>query len=176
MVDCIFCDIVSKRIPAKKIYEDEKVMAFLDINPRNPGHTLVIPKKHIESIMDADDSDIGYLFQIVKRVATAVMSGIDADGISISQSNGKAAGQVIPHIHFHIIPRFETEGPVGLEDYLPIKKLDKESMNKIANNIKNNLSKIRESSSEKEKEKEDKPSTKEKRIETDEFEELDFDI
>jgi histidine triad (HIT) family protein len=172
--DCIFCSIVSGSVPAKKIYEDDRVLAFLDINPRNPGHTLVIPKKHVETLIETSKADAAYLFQIVKKIAEAVKSGTNADGISISQSNGKAAGQLVPHLHFHVIPRFETEGPVGLEGYLSVKKMDEESMDKVANGIKDNLGSVEVS--ETAPEETEAPEEKKKKPETDEFEDIDFDL
>ncbi len=133
---CLFCGIVTGKIPAKKVYEDEHALAFLDINPRNPGHTLVIPKKHFETILDMGEKDAGKLFESVRKVAAVVMSGTSSQGISIGQSNGQVAGQVVRHVHFHVIPRFANEGPVGLEGALPSKKIDDESMDKIAQAIK----------------------------------------
>ncbi|MGD0329329.1 MAG: HIT family protein [Nitrososphaeria archaeon] len=102
---CTFCKLVKKEEPANWIYEDEFAIAFLDINPISEGHTLVIPKKHIETIFDISDEEIAILFKIVKRVAIAVKKGINAEGIVITQRNGIAAGQRVPHLHVHIIPR-----------------------------------------------------------------------
>ncbi len=140
MEECIFCKIVAGEIPTNKVYEDENSLAFLDVNPRNPGHTLVIPKKHYETILNVPDNEIGELFKVVKKVAAGVKKATNADGISISQSNFRAAGQVVPHVHFHVIPRFNNEGPVGLEGILTIKRLNEESMKKIAESIKNSVS------------------------------------
>ena len=134
--ECLFCKIIRGEIPAKKVYEDGSTLAFLDINPRNPGHTLIVPKKHVETLMEMDDKEAGILFQSVLKVAKMVANGAQAHGISIAQSNGKAAGQVIAHVHFHAIPRYLTEGPPGLESILPAKRLDEASMDKIAEAIK----------------------------------------
>jgi len=136
MDQCLFCGIISGKIPCKKVYEDGHAFAFLDINPRNPGHTLVIPKKHFDTIMEMSEKEAGSLFESVRKVAGMVMSGTSSQGISISQSNGQAAGQVVRHVHVHVIPRFENEGPVGLEGILPSKKIDEGSMDKIAQTIK----------------------------------------
>ncbi len=136
MVECPFCGIVAGKIPAFKVWEDGSSLAFLDINPRNPGHTLVIPKKHIEGLLELSEEDAANLFLAVHRVAKMVKTGTKADGISISLSSGQAAGQLVPHVHFHVIPRFLNEGPVGLESMLPTKKLDKETMEKILTAIK----------------------------------------
>ncbi len=134
-MECLFCAIASNKVPAKKVYEDDVSVAFLDIHPRNPGHTLVISKKHYEDLLAMPSDEAGRLFQSVKKVAEAAKNGTKADGVSLSQSNGKAAGQVIPHIHFHVIPRFANEGPVGLESILPGKGMDDNSLNQIAEAI-----------------------------------------
>ena len=136
MDECIFCKIVRNEIPSEKIYEDSDVIAFLDINPRNPGHTLILPKKHYQTLMEMPDKDMCNLFLIVKKISRILKEGMKADGISINQSNDKAAGQVIPHVHVHVIPRFYTEGPPGLESMLPVKKMDKATLDCIAKAIK----------------------------------------
>lgn len=96
-------------MPASQVYEDNKTMAFLDIRPINEGHTLVIPKKHYKNIYEISDEDLAHLFKIVKKIAIAVKQSTDAAGISIFQNNGHAAGQVVFHIHVHIIPRFHDQ-------------------------------------------------------------------
>lgn len=106
---CIFCRIAQKQASASLVYEDEKVIAFLDIRPLNEGHTLVIPKVHYESIFDIPQELIAYLHGIVKQIAIAVEKATKADGISIIQQNGKAAGQDIFHLHVHVIPRYEGQ-------------------------------------------------------------------
>ena len=133
---CIFCKIVKGEIPAKKVYEDEKFFAFLDVNPRNPGYTIVIPREHYESVFDLPGADAGRMFDVVKKIAGMVKNAMKAQGVSISISDGRAAGQIIPHLHAHVIPRFLTEGPVGLEGILQVKRLDDSSMNKIAEAIR----------------------------------------
>jgi histidine triad (HIT) family protein len=136
MEQCLFCGIVAGKIPAKKVYEDDYAIGFLDISPRNPGHTLVIPKKHFETLLDMPEKDAGRLFESVQKVAVMVKNGMNSQGLSIGQSNGQAAGQVVRHVHVHVIPRFMNEGPVGLEGILPSKKIDDISMDKIAQSIK----------------------------------------
>jgi len=133
--DCLFCKIVKGEISAKKVYEDDNSFAFLDINPRNPGHTLVIPKKHVVTLLELSEEEAGNFFRSVRKVAGMVMNATKAQGLSISNSNGTAAGQMVAHLHFHIIPRFITEGPVGLEGILQVKKMDDASLNKIAETI-----------------------------------------
>lgn len=108
MNDCIFCKIIAREIPAEIIYEDEDSLAFLDINPENVGHTLVIPKKHAENIFEIESDAVASLYQSVQRVATAVSNATSANGINVTSNNGAAAGQEIFHYHVHIIPRFEN--------------------------------------------------------------------
>jgi histidine triad (HIT) family protein len=136
MVECPFCAIIAGKIPAFKVWEDNNNLAFLDINPRNPGHTLVVPKKHVETILNLSEEEAANFFIAVHKVAKMVKAGIKADGISLSLSSGQAAGQLVPHIHFHIIPRFLNEGPVGLESILPTKKMAKEDMERVVAAIK----------------------------------------
>lgn len=107
--NCIFCQIIRKEKPADIIYEDDNTIAFLDIRPISEGHTLVIPKKHYRNIHEIPEKEVANLFRIVKKVATAVERGVKPDGISIFQNNGLAAGQVILHIHVHIVPRFKEK-------------------------------------------------------------------
>lgn len=103
--DCIFCAIAAGEIPSFKVYEDDKFLAYLDINPFSEGHVLVIPKEHREGLIDAEDSLLSELIARVKKVATHVKEVLGADGFNILQNNGEAAGQTVRHIHFHIIPR-----------------------------------------------------------------------
>jgi histidine triad (HIT) family protein len=110
MSECLFCKIVANKIPATKVYEDEEVLAFMDIGPIINGHTLVIPKKHHDPVTDTPDELLGKLHQIAKKVARAQMNGLGAEGVNIMQNNGTAAGQVVPHIHIHVIPRFNDDG------------------------------------------------------------------
>ena len=138
---CMFCKISSGEIPSKKVYEDDKVLAFLDINPRNPGHTLVIPKKHYSTIFEISESEAGELFAKVRKVAGMVNEGTKAQGVSIANSSGQAAGQAVAHAHFHIIPRFMNEAPPGLECMLSPKRFDEQTLDKIAQVISSARSK-----------------------------------
>jgi histidine triad (HIT) family protein len=104
--NCIFCKIVQKQAPSSILYEDESVMAFLDIRPVNEGHTLVIPKEHYADIYDIPSELLGKVHQVTKTLSIAVKKAVNADGISIAQQNGKAANQDIFHLHVHIIPRY----------------------------------------------------------------------
>jgi histidine triad (HIT) family protein len=101
---CVFCKIAQKEAPANIVYEDEIVVAFLSIQPINVGHTLVVPKKHYENVYEIPEEEVAYLYKIAKRMAHAVKEAVNADGIRLVQNNGEAAGQVIFHLHVHIIP------------------------------------------------------------------------
>ena len=108
--NCIFCKIVAGEIPAAKVYEDVDVLAFMDIGPIIKGHTLVIPKQHFDPLTATPEPVLAKLMAVVKKIATAQMNGLKADGVNVVQANGTAAGQVVPHIHFHVIPRYATDG------------------------------------------------------------------
>ena len=108
--DCIFCKIVAGEIPAVKIYEDSRVLAFMDIGPIIKGHALVIPKAHYNPLMETPDDVLAYLIAVVRKIARAQVDGLQADGVNVTQANGRCAGQVVPHIHFHVIPRFDKDG------------------------------------------------------------------
>lgn len=108
--DCIFCKIVSGDIPARKLYEDESVVSFMDVGPLSEGHVLVIPKRHYEFLHDCDADVLSKLGSVLPRIANAVIKATDADGYNVLCNNGKAAGQVVPHLHFHIIPRMKGDG------------------------------------------------------------------
>lgn len=107
---CIFCKIVKGKIPADKIYEDENCLAFLDITPINPGHILLIPKEHYENLFDLPDETLSKMAPIIKKLAIAVKNGVNAEGINIGMNNERPAGQLVPHAHFHIMPRFSNDG------------------------------------------------------------------
>ena len=107
---CIFCKIIDGRIPAAKVYEDEKVFAFLDIMPINKGHTLIVPKAHSKNMLEDEDSDLAACIKAAKKVAKAVVAAVNADGFNLGINTEKAAGQAVFHTHFHIIPRFENDG------------------------------------------------------------------
>lgn len=106
MDDCIFCKIVSGKIPATKLFEDETVLGFLDIMPAAKGHALVIPKKHYRTLLDMPHEELKNVAEAVQKIAAATMVSLPGvEGFNVLQSNHEVAGQVIPHVHFHIIPR-----------------------------------------------------------------------
>ena len=114
--DCIFCAIAANEIPSFKVYEDELVVAYLDINPFTKGHTLVIPKTHSAGLLDTDDALLGEIIVRVKKVAAHLKSALPCDGFNILQNNGEAAGQTVKHVHFHIVPRYGFE-PIVFENH-----------------------------------------------------------
>jgi histidine triad (HIT) family protein len=109
-MDCIFCKIINKEIPSDIIYEDENTLAILDLRPVNRGHALVMPKKHTADFLSTDDDTLIKTTLAAKKVAEAVGKATTAAGLNISTNNGAAAGQVIFHLHYHIIPRFQSDG------------------------------------------------------------------
>jgi histidine triad (HIT) family protein len=104
MKDCIFCKIIKGEIPSYKVYEDDFVYAFLDINPSFPGHTLVIPKKHSENIFDIEKDDLERVVMASKKISQK-MKSLGCSGINIYNNNGKKSGQIVFHFHMHIVPR-----------------------------------------------------------------------
>ena len=112
-MNTIFKKIIAGDIPADKVYEDDNVLAFLDINPNRKGHTLVIPKKAVSDIFSLKEENAEALMQGIIKVAKAVKKGTRAKGVNIISNNGAEAGQIVGHLHFHIIPRFDkTEFPL----------------------------------------------------------------
>ena len=110
MKSCPFCDIVSGKLESRKIYEDEQVLAILDINPSNKGHILLMPKKHYVVLAQMSDNELSYLFKIANHLSKKVFELLKVEGTNIFVANGRAAGQVVPHILIHIIPRTEGDG------------------------------------------------------------------
>lgn len=142
MQDCIFCKLVKGEIPCSKIFEDENFLSFLDINPLVKGHTLVIPKKHFEKYHDIDLELLSKYAQTIKKIVKAVMKGTRSEGYTLGMANSPAAGQTVPHAHFHIIPRFKGDNAYKAkfqwttEDTL---KYEEGEMKKYVEMIKKNL-------------------------------------
>lgn len=109
-MDCIFCKIIKGEIPAEIIYQDEKIIAFLDIKPAVKGHTLFVTKQHCQDFLSLPDDLITYLFHKAKVITPAILKGAGANGFNIGINNGTSAGQVIFHCHLHVIPRFSGDG------------------------------------------------------------------
>ncbi len=109
-MDCIFCDIIQGKRQGHFIYEDETHVAFLDKYPIDYGHSLVLPREHFEKVTDMNSDKVGDLFSKVPKIAKAVIETTNADAFSLAQNNGRAAKQIVPHVHIHIIPRFNSKG------------------------------------------------------------------
>jgi len=108
-MDCIFCKIAAKEAEAEILFENDEVLSFLDINPVNYGHALVIPKKHFDNFLEVPQAKLDGIIKAVQIVSAAVKSSLNPDGINLVVNNGKAAGQSVFHFHFHIIPRFHDD-------------------------------------------------------------------
>jgi histidine triad (HIT) family protein len=106
---CIFCKIVNGEIPSKKIYEDDYVIAILDLSQAEKGHTLVIPKKHYDTFLDADAKTVSHSFEVSQKLAIKIKEKLNADGINILNNTNEAAGQSVMHMHIHIIPRYKND-------------------------------------------------------------------
>ena len=111
-MSCIFCDILDGKREGHFIYEDESHVAFLDKYPIDVGHSLVIPREHHEKIIDMTPENVGNLFSVVPKIANAILESTGADAFSLAQNNGKAAKQIISHVHIHIIPRYNSKGTI----------------------------------------------------------------
>jgi len=112
--DCIFCQIVAGEIPSRTVHETDDVLAFLDANPMAPGHTVVIPKSHHETLAALPADAGAAVFRALHRLTPVVEDAVDADASTVGFNNGEAAGQEIPHVHGHVIPRFDGDGGTSL--------------------------------------------------------------
>jgi len=128
-MDCIFCKIAKGEIPCYKVYEDKDFLAFLDINPLNPGHTLVIPKKHYRWVWDIED--IGEYFETIKKIAKTLQKSMNTEWIVCD-----VAGVGVSHAHAHLVPRFDNDGHEEFLNLKNIKKISKEEMENIAKKIR----------------------------------------
>lgn len=117
MEDCIFCKIIRGEIPSFKVYEDDKVFVFMDINPVSNGHTLVIPKRHAENIWEISEEDLSAIHAASKKIAAAMKETIASDGIAFLQLNGKAVNQLVMHYHLHLIPRSGSEPELKMTNW-----------------------------------------------------------
>lgn len=109
-MDCVFCKIVSGEIPSTRLYEDARTVAFMDINPLNDGHCLVVTRAHAATLFDAQDADLQAVIATARRVATALREALKPEGLNMLQANGAAAFQSVPHFHLHLIPRWTGDG------------------------------------------------------------------
>ena len=130
--NCIFCAIAAGEIPSFKVYEDELVLAYLDINPFAKGHTLVIPKAHSEGLLDTDDRTLQDVIVRVKKVAAHLKAKLGCDGFTIVQNNGEAAGQTVRHVHFHIVPRWTGDDAASFVNHAG----DMEALKALAEDVR----------------------------------------
>jgi len=132
-MNCLFCSIAAKKIPAFVVGENEHALAFLDINPRAPGHTIVISRIHAETIIDVDDATLHDIGALVQDVVKLLKQRLSPDGFTIGINHGKVSGQAIDHLHVHIIPRFYGDGGGSLHTVVnnPPKKSVEELYKKI---------------------------------------------
>ncbi len=123
MDDCIFCQIVNNKLPAHIIYQENQVIAFLDNNPKEAGHILVIPKEHFSDLLEIPASLLATTIKAVQKVAQIINQKLSPDGLNICQNNGLLAGQTINHFHFHIIPCYQKKPAINKEDLQTIVKI-----------------------------------------------------
>jgi histidine triad (HIT) family protein len=135
-MDCIFCQIVAGRIPCTKIYEDEMVLAFLDIAPVSLGHVLVVPKEHCAKLHNCSAKSFAAATSVLPKIALAVSDAVGADGYNVLCNNGRAAGQLVEHLHFHIIPRMTGD---GVFSHWPAGKYPPGKADEIAQKIRTEL-------------------------------------
>jgi histidine triad (HIT) family protein len=112
--DCVFCGIVAGEMPARTVHETDRTLAFLDVNPLARGHTLVVPRTHRARLADLDPADADALFGAATDLVPVVEAAVDADGVTVGVNDGTAAGQEVPHVHVHLVPRFDGDdgGPI----------------------------------------------------------------
>ncbi|KXA92298.1 hypothetical protein AKJ64_03515 [candidate division MSBL1 archaeon SCGC-AAA259E17] len=134
MENCIFCKIVNGEVESEKIHETANVISFLDVNPRAPGHTLVIPKEHVEVLTELEDEVACDIFKVTKKVEKLLKESLDADAFTIGINDGRAAGQEIPHLHINVLPRFEGDG--GKPIHSVIENPLREKISKTAEKIR----------------------------------------
>ncbi|VVC00682.1 HIT domain protein [uncultured archaeon] len=133
---CIFCKIISGEVPSKILYSDEISVAFLDAFPASKGHCLIVPRKHYPTLLDIPETELKALIAIVQKIGSAAMKAAKADGFNVLQNNFPAAGQAIPHLHFHIVPRFKDDGK---KLHLGSLKGEEEELKKLESEIKRHL-------------------------------------
>ena len=133
MAACIFCDIINGKLPCYLIYEDDNHIVILDRYPIDIGHSLIITKKPYEKLTDMSSQEVAELFSKIPKIANAIIKATNADAFSIAQNNGKAAKQIIPHVHVHIIPRYNSIGTLWLKR----KILKDNELDELAQKIRN---------------------------------------
>lgn len=136
MEDTVFAKIIRRELPAEIVYEDEETLAFLSIQPTSQGHTLVIPKKSVRNIFDCDEKTLAAVMRTIQLIAPAVRDAVGAQGLNIHSNHEAAAGQVVFHLHFHLIPRFDND---GMENW-PHQEATREELKEVADKIRTAIS------------------------------------
>jgi histidine triad (HIT) family protein len=135
---CLFCSIIAGLEPCVQIHRDDGFLVLMDKYPINPGHALVMPTKHYETLLQMPPAEVGKLYSLVPTIAKAIVSAVRADGFNVGQNNGVAANQIVPHVHVHIVPRFYDDSPDGK---WPSRRVtSQEDIAKIAQKIKDEIS------------------------------------
>jgi histidine triad (HIT) family protein len=135
---CIFCSIIEGHEPSVQIHRDDGFLVLMDKYPINPGHALLMPTKHYETLLQMPPAEVGKLYSLVPTIAQAIVSAVKADGFNVGQNNGSAANQIVPHVHVHIVPRFHDDSPDGR---WPSRRVASyEEIAKIAQKIKEQIS------------------------------------
>jgi histidine triad (HIT) family protein len=140
MSDCLFCRITAGKVPAYKVYENDRVSAFLDINPSAIGHVLIIPRTHVSRIEDLSILDAEALFKALHRLVKPIRMGVGADAVMIGVNDGPGSGQEVPHVHIHVIPRSSGDGGSIIQSAIHIRKLVTEKLEITAEKIRRQLS------------------------------------
>ena len=133
MTECIFCDVMDGKLPSYMIYDDDDCLAILDKYPIDNGHSLIITRQHYEKITDMSIDDVSKLFSKVPKIVNAIIKATGADAFSIAQNNGKSAKQIIPHVHIHLIPRYNATGTLWTKR----KIMSDDELKQLAEKIKN---------------------------------------
>ena len=133
MTECIFCDVMDGKLPSNMIYDDDDCLAILDRYPIDNGHSLIITRQHYEKITDMSIDDVSRLFSKVPKIINAIIKATGADAFSIAQNNGKSAKQIIPHVHIHLIPRYNATGTLWTKR----KIMSDDELKQLAEKIKN---------------------------------------
>ncbi len=136
MDSCVFCKIARGEIPCYKVYEDDIALAFLDINPANKGHTLVLPKEHFRDMTTCPKDILSHLFSVAQLIAQAQISQLGATGINVITNVGASSGQSVMHFHIHVIPRYDND---GLELSLPPQKIGEHDLLLLADSIRKGI-------------------------------------
>ena len=133
MIKCIFCDIIDGELSSHVIYDDDDCLVILDKYPIDNGHSLIITKQHYEKITDMNADEVSKLFVKIPKIVDAIIKATGADAFSIAQNNGKAAKQIVPHVHIHVIPRYNSTGTLWTKR----KIMNDNELNELAQKIKN---------------------------------------